>query len=165
MGRSVPTLGAGAVNPAHRGVVRVGEGLFFIRVLSDACPGGMPMLYNTGTSQFYLNFNSARLLLGDNFLRDNQHNVRVFHSQDSHGRLVTEYQLPTVTVEVENPLGGTCKVLAAPTVSRYGENLFGVTSIAQLPFQVEFVPLVEVELRATKGSVPTNWMRTMDAPV
>jgi hypothetical protein len=118
---------------------------------------GVPMLYDTGAAHFYLNFQSARYLLGDNFLLVNQSNVRVLHSSDSYGRVVTEYKFPTVTLEVENPLGGLVEIQAEPVVSTSGENLFGVRAIAQLPFTVEFLPVSD-PVDSTRGSIPNRWL-------
>jgi len=118
---------------------------------------GVPMLYDTGAAHFYLNFQSARYLLGDNFLLVNQSNVRVLHSSDSYGRVVTEYKFPTVTLEVENPLGGLVEIQAEPVVSSSGENLFGVRAIAQLPFTVEFLPVSD-PVDSTRGSIPNRWL-------
>ena len=118
---------------------------------------GVSMLYDTGAAHFYLNFQSARYLLGDNFLLVNQSNVRVLHSSDSYGRVVTEYKFPTVTLEVENPLGGLVEVQAEPVVSSSGENLFGVRAIAQLPFTVEFLPVSD-PVDSTRGSIPNRWL-------
>ena len=118
---------------------------------------GVPMLYDTGAAHFYLNFQSARYLLGDNFLLVNQNNVHVLHSSDAYGRVVTEYKFPAVTVEVENPLGGVVNVQAEPVVSMHGENLFGVRAIAQLPFTVEFLPVSD-PCGLTKGKVPDRWL-------
>ena len=115
------------------------------------------MLYDTGAAHFYLNFQSARYLLGDNFLLVNQSNVRVLHSSDSYGRVVTEYKFPTVTLEVENPLGGLVEIQAEPVVSSSGENLFGVRAIAQLPFTVEFLPVSDPG-ESTLGSIPNRWL-------
>ena len=115
------------------------------------------MLYDTGAAHFYLNFQSARYLLGDNFLLVNQSNVRVLHSSDSYGRVVTEYKFPKVTLEVENPLGGLVEVQAEPVVSSSGENLFGVRAIAQLPFTVEFLPVSD-PVDSTRGSIPNRWL-------
>jgi hypothetical protein len=118
---------------------------------------GVSMLYDTGAAHFYLNFQSARYLLGDNFLLVNQSNVRVLHSSDSYGRVVTEYKFPTVTLEVENPLGGLVEVQAEPVVSSSGENLFGVRAIAQLPFTIEFLPVSD-PVDSTRGSIPNRWL-------
>jgi hypothetical protein len=118
---------------------------------------GVPMLYDTGAAHFYLNFQSARYLLGDNFLLVNQSNVRVLHSSDSYGRVITEYKFPTVTLEVENPLGGLVEIQAEPVVSSSGENLFGVRAIAQLPFTVEFLPVSD-PVDSTRGSIPNRWL-------
>ena len=118
---------------------------------------GVSMLYDTGAAHFYLNFQSARYLLGDNFLLVNQSNVRVLHSSDSYGRVVTEYKFPTVTLEVENPLGGLVEIQAEPVVSSSGENLFGVRAIAQLPFTVEFLPVSD-PVDSTRGSIPNRWL-------
>jgi hypothetical protein len=118
---------------------------------------GVSMLYDTGAAHFYLNFQSARYLLGDNFLLVNQSNVRVLHSSDSYGRVVTEYKFPTVTLEVENPLGGLVEVQAEPVVSSNGENLFGVRAIAQLPFTIEFLPVSD-PVDSTRGSIPNRWL-------
>jgi hypothetical protein len=118
---------------------------------------GVSMLYDTGAAHFYLNFQSARYLLGDNFLLVNQSNVRVLHSSDSYGRVVTEYKFPKVTLEVENPLGGLVEVQAEPVVSSSGENLFGVRAIAQLPFTVEFLPVSD-PVDSTRGSIPNRWL-------
>ena len=115
------------------------------------------MLYDTGATHFYLNFNSARYLLGDNFLLVNQANVRISHTSDANGRVATEYQFPTVTLEVENPLGGVVWIQAEPVVSSSGENLFGVRAIAQLPFTVEFLPVSDPG-GLTKGKVPDRWI-------
>jgi hypothetical protein len=119
---------------------------------------GVPMLYDTGAAHFYLNFNSARYLLGDNFLLVNQGNVQILHSADSYGRLVTEYKFPSVLLEVENPLGGVVQIQAEPVVSTSGENLFGVRTIAQLPFTVEFLPVSDVDGPLTKGNIPDRWI-------
>lgn len=118
---------------------------------------GVSMLYDTGAAHFYLNFQSARYLLGDNFLLVNQSNVRVLHSSDSYGRVITEYKFPTVTLEVENPLGGLVEIQAEPVVSSSGENLFGVRAIAQLPFTVEFLPVSD-PVDSTRGSIPNRWL-------
>ena len=118
---------------------------------------GVSMLYDTGAAHFYLNFQSARYLLGDNFLLVNQSNVRVLHSSDSYGRVVTEYKFPTVTLEVENPLGGLVEIQAEPVVSSSGENLFGVRAIAQLPFTIEFLPVSD-PVDSTRGSIPNRWL-------
>ena len=118
---------------------------------------GVSMLYDTGAAHFYLNFQSARYLLGDNFLLVNQSNVRVLHSSDSYGRVITEYKFPSVTLEVENPLGGLVEIQAEPVVSSSGENLFGVRAIAQLPFTVEFLPVSD-PVDSTRGSIPNRWL-------
>jgi hypothetical protein len=118
---------------------------------------GIPMLYDTGAAHFYLNFQSARYLLGDNFLLVNQSNVHILHSSDSYGRVITEYKFPTVTLEVENPLGGLVQIQAEPVVSTSGENLFGVRAIAQLPFTVEFLPVSD-PVDTTRGSIPNRWL-------
>jgi hypothetical protein len=118
---------------------------------------GVPMLYDTGAAHFYLNFQSARYLLGDNFLLVNQSNVHILHSSDSYGRVITEYKFPTVTLEVENPLGGLVQIQAEPVVSTSGENLFGVRAIAQLPFTVEFLPVSD-PVDTTRGSIPNRWL-------
>jgi hypothetical protein len=118
---------------------------------------GITMLYDTGAAHFHLNFNSARYLLGDKFLLVNQANVHIIQSSDPYGRVITEYKFPTVTLEVENPLGGVVEVQAEPVVSSHGENLFGVRAIAQLPFTVEFLPVSDPG-GLTKGKVPDRWL-------
>ena len=158
-------LSHGEPHPAHRGVVRVGTDRYFFRVVGTHCVKGIPMLYDTGAAHFYLNFNSARYLLGDNFLLVNQANVQILHSADSYGRIVTEYKFPAVDLEVENPLGGVVQIQAEPVVSTSGENLFGVRAIAQLPFTVEFLPVSDVDQPFTKGNIPDRWisrLQTLD---
>ena len=135
----------------------MGSDRYYFRVISPSCVKGIPMLYDTGAAHFYLNFNSARYLLGDNFLLVNQSNVHVLHSKDAYGRVITEYKFPSVTLEVENPLGGVVVIQAEPVVSTSGENLFGVRAIAQLPFTVEFLPVSDPG-GLTKGKVPDRWI-------
>jgi hypothetical protein len=115
------------------------------------------MLYDTGATHFHLNFNSARYLLGDNFLLVNQANVRVTHTSDANGRVATQYQFPAVTLEVENPLGGVVWIQAEPVVSSCGENLFGVRAIAQIPFTIEFLPVSDTG-PVTRGGIPDKWL-------
>ena len=137
--------------------MRVGAERYFFRVVSSHCVKGIPMLYETGAAHFALNFTSARYLLGDNFLLVNQANVHIIHSSDALGRVMSEYKFPTVTLEVENPLGGMVNIQAEPVVSSNGENLFGVCSIAQLPFTVEFLPVSDPG-GLTKGNIPDRWV-------
>ena len=135
----------------------MGSCRYYFRVVSDHCVKGVPMLYDTGSTNLSLNFNSARYLLGDNFLLVNQANVHIIHSSDALGRVMSEYKFPMVTLEVENPLGGVVEVQAEPVVSSHGENLFGVRAIAQLPFTVEFLPVSDPG-GLTKGKVPDRWI-------
>ena len=135
----------------------MGSCRYYFRVVSDYCVKGVPMLYDTGSTNLSLNFNSARYLLGDNFLLVNQANVHIIHSSDALGRVMSEYKFPMVTLEVENPLGGMVNIQAEPVVSSNGENLFGVCSIAQLPFTVEFLPVSDPG-GLTRGNIPDRWV-------
>ncbi len=120
--------------------------------------GGVKFIYDTGAQYVYMNYDTARLLLGPDFFDINRRRVVKMGSVDAYGRVdEEEYLFPPVKLQVAHPSTRVRSTIhVSPVVAKGGLNLLGIKAISQLPFDIVFDRASAVP-RPTYCTLPVDW--------
>ena len=127
-----------------------------VKVFSPNVLAGIDFVYDTGAQHVFLNYETALALFGPDYFDINRRLVVKLNSEDAYGNEAVEYLFPPAKLFVSHPSTRVrSTVVVNPVVCKVGLNLFGITGICQLPWDVVFVRVDPVA--RVYQTLPDDW--------